>query len=55
MKIGDFEIKVLTVENMPEDEVRFMQPVSMKIEDGKVVCTYKELARIVNIGKPAEE
>jgi len=55
MKIGDFEIKVLTVENMPENEARFMQPVGVEIKDGQLVCYYKEVGRIVNIGKPAEK
>lgn len=56
MKIGKFDLKVVVVENMPEDEARFMQQIGgVEIKDGKLVCTYKELGRIINIGKPAGE
>lgn len=55
MKIGEFDLKVLTIENMPENEARFMQQTGVEIKDGKLVCTYKELGRIINIGKPDKE
>ena len=50
MKIGDFEIKIVTVKDIPEDEARIGYLEIIYI-NGKRHLRFREQGRFINIGE----